>query len=173
MLMGRQWPTFSRLLGISQCMRKPSIDGPRRDKTCLQGFRLTEIQSSLLNHRDYLESWNFTWSKFTFNTFQNANNKGADQTARMHVLFANPWRQVSSRRGPLIIPATRDSDYSGLLRMWANEPTVSSCAKQIPFSILVGANADSSGCTNQLRPALAYLSKEIPQWPKQIWYLWL
>ena len=36
----------------------------------------------------------------TYTTFQKANNKGADQTARM--LFANPRRQVFSRRGPII-----------------------------------------------------------------------
>ena len=36
--------------------------------------------------RDYLENWNFTHSKFTYETFQKAKNKGADQTARMYRL---------------------------------------------------------------------------------------
>ena len=48
---------------------------------------------------------NFTCSKFTYNAFQNANYKSADQTAWMRrlsapVLFAYPQRQVFSRRGP-------------------------------------------------------------------------
>ena len=29
----------------------PIIIGPRRDKTCLHGFRLSEIQTSLLGYR--------------------------------------------------------------------------------------------------------------------------
>ena len=34
----------------------------------------------------YLENLNFTCSKFTYETFQKANNKGADQTARISSL---------------------------------------------------------------------------------------
>ena len=75
------------------------IIGPRRKKTCLRGFRQSEIQTSLLSYRDYLENRNFDrssdpvyvyWvrdrSKLTYKTFQKANNKGADQTARMRRL---------------------------------------------------------------------------------------
>ena len=32
--------------------QSPSIYGPRRDKTCLQGFRQNETQTSLLSYRD-------------------------------------------------------------------------------------------------------------------------
>ena len=55
-------------------------------KNCLRGFRQSEFQTSLHSYRDYLENWNFTCSKFTYDTFQKANNKGADQTARMRRL---------------------------------------------------------------------------------------
>ena len=60
--------------------------GPRREKTCLRGIRESEFQTSLVSYRDQLEDWNFTSSKFTYDTFQNANNRGADQTARMRRL---------------------------------------------------------------------------------------
>ena len=60
--------------------------GPRREKTCLQGFRKREFQTSLLSYTDWLENWNFTCSKFAYATYHKANNKGADQTARMHKL---------------------------------------------------------------------------------------
>ena len=58
----------------------------RREKTCLRGFRQSEFQTSLLSYRDKLENCNFTCSKYTYNTFQKANNEGADQTARMRRL---------------------------------------------------------------------------------------
>ena len=53
------------------------------------------------------ENWNFTCSKFTYETFQKVNNKGADQTSRMRRLVCdcvvkNPRRQVFSQRGPNI-----------------------------------------------------------------------
>ena len=32
--------------------------GPRREKTCLWGFRQSEFQTSLLSYRDYLENGN-------------------------------------------------------------------------------------------------------------------
>ena len=54
------------------------IIGPRREKTCLRGFRQSEIQTSLLSYRDLLENWNFTSTKITYDTFKKANNKGAD-----------------------------------------------------------------------------------------------
>ena len=49
--------------------------GPRRNKTCLRGFRQSEFQTSLLSCR-----------KFTYDTFQKANNKRPDQTALMRRL---------------------------------------------------------------------------------------
>ena len=60
--------------------------GPRREKTCLRGFRQSEFQTSLTNYRDQLENKNFTCSKIIYDTFQKANNKDADQTARMRRL---------------------------------------------------------------------------------------
>ena len=82
--------------------------GPRREKTCLRGFRQSEFQTSLLRYRDYLENWNFTCAKFTYDTFQIANNKALIRLRgcagwSAPVLFANPRRQVFSRRGPFII----------------------------------------------------------------------
>ena len=55
-------------------------------ETCLRGFRQSEIQTSLPSCRDSLENRNFTRSKFIYETYQNANNKGADQSARMRRL---------------------------------------------------------------------------------------
>ena len=62
------------------------INGPRRDKTCLWGFRQSGIQTSLLSYRDLLENRNFACSKIWYDTFQKANNKSADQTAWMRRL---------------------------------------------------------------------------------------
>ena len=64
----------------------PMLIGPPREKTCLQGFQLSEFQISLISYRDQLVNWNSAWSKFTYITIQNGNNKGADQTARMRRL---------------------------------------------------------------------------------------
>ena len=60
--------------------------GPRREKTDLRGFVQSEIQTNLLSYRDYLENWNFTCGKFTYETLQKANNEGADQTVLMQPL---------------------------------------------------------------------------------------
>ena len=60
--------------------------GPRREKTCLRCFRQSEFQTGLLSYRDYLENLNFTCSKVKNGSFQKANNKSADQTARMRRL---------------------------------------------------------------------------------------
>ena len=57
--------------------------GPCHEKTCLRGFRWSDIQTQLLSYRDKLENHNFTRSKSRYNAFQKVNNKGADQTARM------------------------------------------------------------------------------------------
>ena len=63
--------------------------GPRRNKTCLWVFWKSEAQTSLLSYTDYLEIWNFACSKPIYDTFQKANNKGADQTARMRKLVCD------------------------------------------------------------------------------------
>ena len=64
-----------------------SLIGPDCEKTCLWRFRQCEFQTSLLSYRNYLEKQNFTCSKFTYETFKKANNKGADQTARKRRLL--------------------------------------------------------------------------------------
>ena len=78
---------------------------PRRDKTCLRGFRQRENRTNLLNNRDYAEHWNFACSKYIYDAFQKANDKCADQTARMRRLVwafevRKPQRQFFPRRGP-------------------------------------------------------------------------
>ena len=65
---------------------EPGIYGPRREKTGLLGFRQSECLTGLHSYRDNVENCSFTCSKFTYETFQKGNNKGADQTARMHRL---------------------------------------------------------------------------------------
>ena len=60
-----------------------SIYGQQRDKTCLQGFRQSETQTSLHSYRDQLKNLNFACIKLRYDTFQKANNKGTDQSARM------------------------------------------------------------------------------------------
>ena len=50
--------------------------------------RQSELQTSLLSYRDQLENLDFTCSKFTYNTHQNANSKGVDRTARMRRLVS-------------------------------------------------------------------------------------
>ena len=57
--------------------------GPRREKTCLWGVRQSEFQTSLFSYRDFLVIKKLTCSKFNYDSFQTANNKGTDQTARM------------------------------------------------------------------------------------------
>ena len=59
----QQMARYARLIGnaylfhIIVCFRRKdseiaSVFGPRRDKTCLRGFRQSEIQTSLLSYRD-------------------------------------------------------------------------------------------------------------------------
>ena len=45
----------------------------------LMDFRNGHTQTSLLDNRGYLENWNFASSNYGYDTFQQANNKGADQ----------------------------------------------------------------------------------------------
>ena len=78
-------PFIFSLIQVSNLISQ-GIYGPRREKTCLQGFCQSEFQTDLLSYRDYLGNWNFTCTKFTYATFQKANNKGADQIARMRRL---------------------------------------------------------------------------------------
>ena len=61
-------PIFRR---INRTPKKNPFNGPRREKTCCRGFRQSEIH---------------TCSKYTYDTFQIVNNKGADQTMRMRGL---------------------------------------------------------------------------------------
>ena len=76
--------------------------GPRREKTCLRGFRQSEILTSLLSYRYYLENLNFIRSRFTYETFQKANNKGADRYLllyRMIVSIPGPRSAVGNVSG--------------------------------------------------------------------------
>ena len=81
---GMEWNQILELNQMDKlvfvCFFGSWIYGPCREKPCLRGFRQSEIQTSLLSYRDYLENWNFTCSKFTYETFQTTKNKGADQT---------------------------------------------------------------------------------------------
>ena len=67
-------------------LKSEAAIGPRREKTCLRGFRQSEFLTSLLGYSEMLENGKFACSSFRYDTFQQANNKGADQTARMHRL---------------------------------------------------------------------------------------
>ena len=63
------------------------IDESRHEKTSLRGFRPGKTQTSLLSYSDQLESWNSGFSKYRYYIICVANNKGADQTARMRRLI--------------------------------------------------------------------------------------
>ena len=52
--------------------------------------RVSEMVTSLLGCRDYLENLNVANSKFGYDPFQYAKNKGADQTAQMQVFSRGP-----------------------------------------------------------------------------------
>ena len=76
------------------------LNGQWCEKTCLRGFLLSEIQTSLLSSRDQLENCNFACIQLWYGTFHKANNKGADHTARMRrlvcaLLFTYPQNQIS------------------------------------------------------------------------------
>ena len=78
-----------------------STYGPRRDKTC---------QTSLLSYTDYLEIRNFACSKPRYNTFQKANNIGADQTARMRRLVCACVIRNTSKTGFLALRPNNGSN---------------------------------------------------------------
>ena len=67
---------------------------PRHEKTCLRGLRPAKTQTDLLYFRSYQESCFGYYSKYerigityTLSKLKAANNKGADQTARMQKQF--------------------------------------------------------------------------------------
>ena len=71
------------------------VNGPRREKTCLPGFRKSVFQTSLLSYRDQLENRNFTCNKITYDTFQKQITKALTSLrGSAHVLFTNLRRQV-------------------------------------------------------------------------------
>ena len=55
-------------------------------KPVFGGFEKSEAQTSLLSYTDKLEFGNFAGGKLEYGIFRKANNKDADQTARMHRL---------------------------------------------------------------------------------------
>ena len=74
------------------------------EKTWLRGFQQCMTQTGLLSYSDEIEAWNFRFSKYRYYTIQVANNKGADQTARMRRLVCafvvHIWhKQIFSWRG--------------------------------------------------------------------------
>ena len=85
-----------------------TLIGPCREKTCLQGFWQSEIQTSLLSYRDKLENWHFACSKFRYDIL--SKKQITKVLIRLHAcagwsvpeLLANPRRQVFWRRGPII-----------------------------------------------------------------------
>ena len=88
-----------------------TLSGRQREKTCLRGFRQIEIQTSLLSYRDYL-NWNFACSKSRYDTFQTANNKGADQTERMLRLVCTFVVGEPPKKGFLVLRPIYSTIYS-------------------------------------------------------------
>ena len=82
----------------------PMTYAPRREKTCLRGFRQSKTQTVLLSYRDLLENWNFAHSKSRYDTFKPRITKMLIRLCgctgwSAPVLFTNPRIQVYSRRG--------------------------------------------------------------------------
>ena len=75
-------------------------------KSCLWGFLTLRVSNQSPQPLRVAGKFEFyLFSKFTYDTFQIVNNKGADQTARMRRLDCacvvhKHQRQVFSRRGP-------------------------------------------------------------------------
>ena len=63
------------------------LNEPHHKKTCLSGLRPGKTQTGPLSYRSELESWNYKYRNKRYYTVQAANNKGADQTARMRRLI--------------------------------------------------------------------------------------
>ena len=83
----------------------PMSIGPRRNKTCLRGFRQSDIQTNLLSRRDQLENWNFALASLDMILFIKRITKAlirlricADWFAPLFLVY--PRRQVFSRRRP-------------------------------------------------------------------------
>ena len=79
-----------------------SENEPRHEKCCLPGLRPGETQTSLLSYRDKLEAWNFGFSKYRYYTIYVANNKGADQIARMRRLICTFVVRIVPKTGFLM-----------------------------------------------------------------------
>ena len=52
LLCSKYFPVVAFVVSNAAIKQIQNINGPRRDKTCLQGFRQSEIQISLLSYRD-------------------------------------------------------------------------------------------------------------------------
>ena len=81
------------------------LNGPHREKTCLWGFRQSEVQTSLLSYRDYLEIEISPEASLCMILSKNRITKALIRLCgcagwSAPVLFANHRRQVFSRRGP-------------------------------------------------------------------------
>ena len=82
-----------------------TVNGPRRDKTCLQGFQQSETQTSLLIYRDKLE---IEISQISSLDMILSNKPITKARIRLRgcagwsapLLFATSRRQIFSHRGP-------------------------------------------------------------------------
>ena len=63
------------------------LSGPTKWNFVFGVFDQVWFKTNLLTYRDELKVWNFRFSKYRHYTSQTANNKGADQTAQMHMLI--------------------------------------------------------------------------------------
>ena len=71
---------------LSVC--SPFMDMSHAMRQCVFGsLRPGKTQTDLLSYRDQLESWNFGYINWRHHSVLAANNKGADQTARMRRLI--------------------------------------------------------------------------------------
>ena len=91
---------------------------------CLPGFRQSDTQTSLLSFKDKLENWNFACSKFRYNSFQNVNKKGDDQSAQADLHFCcsqTPQDRFSRIKAHIYDAAGINSRYFILDKKWQDK----------------------------------------------------
>ena len=109
---GTDWKSHKNTINLT--------NEPRREKTCLRGVRQREFQTSLPCYRYELENRNFNNSKLRYDAFQTANNKGADQTARMRRLVCDFVVRKPRKTGFL---TSRPKSHSGEKLCFRGFPT--------------------------------------------------
>ena len=75
------------------------------------GLRPGKIQTGLFSFRSLLESWNFGFSKYRYNTIYAVNNKGTDQTVGMRRLICTFVVRMWHKAGFLITWLRRFSKW--------------------------------------------------------------